>query len=104
MKTLVFFSLIFILYIELIHSLPETRMPIDSTSSFNGMFVRRVSSSEVIFGNKNQEMNYNPDTNTRNKLYKYPSICTKGSVCPLLMFNGNTPLIWYRKTEVKLEL
>ena len=104
MKTLVFFSLIFILYIELIHSLPETRMPIDSTSSFNGMFVRRVSSSEVIFGNKNQEMNYNPDTNTRNKLYKYPSICTKGSVCPLLMFNGNTPSYMVSKSGGKVRI
>lgn len=99
------FSILLIVTIfPVILSFLETKISLSSTSNYQGMFIRKVTESTVIFSNKNQEINYSPETNSINKYYRYVSICAKGTTCPLLMFNGNTPSYMVSKNKGTVQI
>ena len=60
-----------------------------TNSNFNGIFLRKINENEFIFGNQYVDIRYSLISNSITKTYQHNSICTYGTVCPLLMFNNN---------------
>ena len=104
MNKFTFSILLVVTIFPVILSFPETKISLSSTSSYEGMFIRKISESSVIFSNKNQEINYSPETNSINKYYRNVSICARGTMCPLLMFNGNTPSYMISKNKGNVQI
>ena len=72
-------------------SLTFTQLPLPSTSSFKGMFLRKVTESQIYIGNLYKEIHYDLISNTILKEYSNESLCADGTKCPLLMLDGTTP-------------
>ena len=84
-------EIVFVISFSFIKSIDETQMQIPSTTSYDGMFVRKVSSSEIMFGCNSDTYQYDIFNDTIAEEYHDLTLCKMGSKCPLLMFTGNTP-------------
>ena len=89
MLTKKIFLLIFITLLKIINSAFRTvkQLPFTPNENFKGWFIRYFGDENTIYtGNIDEEFKYNLITEEKTD-YNSRSICTKGSMCPLIMFS-----------------
>ena len=69
----------------------QINFPTPNTSSFSGLFARKISENKVYISNLQEEMIYNIVTNTMEKQIIKPSTCSIGTQCPYLFLEGEKP-------------
>ena len=69
----------------------KINFPTPNTSSFSGLFARKISENKVYISNLQEEMIYNLITNTMEKQMIKASTCSIGTQCPYMYMNEEIP-------------
>ena len=71
-----------------ISDLSQFSLGFTETATFEGAFVRKVTSDKVYVGNLFEEKTFDIITKTSDNYYKH-SVCACGTACPLIVFDNN---------------